>query len=249
MRYAFSIVAILVMNWGYSQLLEENTNVLTKIQGDNLFSLNADEQVYTFEPDGGWYKIRKEVYVDPAFVTDKKYIAAATDLTNQEGEKIGSTLAEIKVVEGAIEKKYRGQERFKAIIEGYVFKTKIKDDSHPEERITKLLANKSRSQQTEGFKELFKDYGFEEREFGEFQAYAFREVNKTLADEKDFRVIVVYRGEGNVYAVITNSQTVGAPKVKSSWEDSSYKVIYMYKPTASQSEVIQDEILYTFIGL
>lgn len=249
MKYLWTACFALLLLSGEAQLLEEDTKILDAIQGNEIFELNAEELIFTYNPEEGWYKIRKEVYVDPVFVVDDKTLLAETSLENKEGEVIGLVIAEIEVVEGALAKKYRGKERFRAIIEGYIFKTKIKDDTHPEQWISDLLATKSRTIQLEGFKDLFKTYSFEERSFGEFTAFAYREENKTLSEDKDFRVIVIYRGEGTLYAVLTNAQTVTAPKIKTTWEDDPYKAIYIFKPTPSQAEVIQDEILYNYLAL
>ncbi len=234
---------------GYAQKMEEDTKVLSKIQGEPLFMLNANEYVYSYEPDGGWYKIRLEVFVSPEEVVDDEVIVTGTSLLNKEGEEIGKALTEVKIVEGKAEKVYRGKSKYRAILEGYVYKTKFADGSRPEDRVSELLAIKSRTEQMEGYKELFKEYGFEERKFDDLTAYAYLEQGKTLSEDKDFRMIIVFRGEETVYAILTNDQTVTAPKVKLTWEDGSFKAIYMYKPTTAQAEAIQDEIMYTFIAL
>ncbi len=249
MRYFITALCSLYMMVGHAQFLEDDTKVLDKIQGEAIFKLNAEQSIFTYDPEDGWFKIRKEIYVDPALVVDKKVIVSDAALTDKEGAEIGKTLAEVKVKEGEIVKVYRGKDRFRAIIEGYIFKTKIKDDTRPEDIISSLLAEKSRSVKEDGFTSFFREYKFEERRFEDLTAYALREENKTLSEDKNFRVIVVFRGAGNPYAVITNDQTVVASKLKSTWEDGSYKAIYFYKPTAAQAELVQDEILYTFMGL
>lgn len=249
MRYFITALCGLLAFSGNAQLLEDDTKVLNKIQGEAIFSLKAEQAIFTYDPEDGWFKIRKEIYVDPAMVVDNKVISSGAKLVNKQGDEIGQTLAEIKVKEGEVITAYRSDDRFRAIIEGYVFKTKIKDDTRPEDIISSLLAEKSRTVKEEGFKEFFLEYKFEERKFEDLTAYAYKEQNKTLSEDPDFRVIVVFRGAGNPYAVITNAQTVTAPKPKAVWEDGSYKAIYFYKPTAAQAELIQDKILFTFMGL
>lgn len=232
-----------------SQIIEETVKVLSKPSGEALFSLEAEEKVFSFAPEDGWYKIRKEVYVDPKNVVDDKYITTGTDFYTKENVKIGSALAEIKIKEGEKVEAFRGNDRFKAIIEGYLFKTKFKDGSVPEERITEILAMRNRNEQVEGFNELFEMYNFEERKFEDLTVHVYREENKTLNEDKDFRVIMIFRGETSPYAVMTNDHEVSAPKIKQSWEEYDFKVIYFYKPTSAQEELVQDKILYTFMGL
>ncbi|WP_417611144.1 hypothetical protein [Owenweeksia hongkongensis] len=232
-----------------SQIIEETAKVLSKPSGEALFSLEADEKVFSFAPEDGWYKIRKEVYVDPKNVVDDKYIISGADFFTKENVKIGSTLAEIKIKEGEKVEAFRGNDRFRAIVEGYLFKTKFVDGSVPEERISELLALKNRNEQAAGFKELFETYKFEEKKFEELVVHVYREENKTLKEDKDFRVIMIFRGETSPYAVMTNDHEVTAPKIKQTWEEYDFKVIYFYKPTSTQQELVQDKILYTFLGL
>lgn len=232
-----------------AQLIEETAQVLSKPSGEALFTIEADEDVYSFAPEGGWYKIRKEVYVDPIQVVDSQYIQAATELKDEDNAKIGSTIQQVKIVEGVLEKAFRGRDRYRAIIEGYVFKTKLLDGSTPEDRISELLALRNRNEQVAGFQELFELYKFEERIFEDLRVLVYREENKTLNEDKDFRVMVIFRGENSPYAVATNDHEVDAPKIKASWEDYDFKIIYFYKPTSAQQELVQETILYTFMGL
>jgi len=246
------LIVLALLGLGFSaksQIVEETTKVLSKPSGEALFSLEADEKVFSFAPEDGWYKIRKEVYVDPKNVVDDKYITTGTDFYNKDNVKIGSALAEIKIKEGQKVEAFRGNDRFRAIVEGYLFKTKFKDASVPEERISEILAMRNRNEQVESFKELFALYNFEERQFEDLTAYVYREENKTLSKDKDFRLIMIFRGEGSPYAVMTNDHEVTAPKIKQSWEEYDFKVIYFYKPTSAQVELVQDKILYTFMGL
>lgn len=232
-----------------SQIIEETAKVLSKPSGEALFSLEAEEKVYSFAPEGGWYKIRKEIYVDPKNVVDDKYIISGADLFTKDNKKIGGTLAEIKIKEGEKVEAFRGNDRFRAIVEGYLFKTKFVDGSVPEERITEILAMRNRNDQVASFKELFDLYDFEEKKFEDLIVHVYREENKTLSEDKDFRVIMIFRGETSPYGVMTNDHEVTAPKIKHSWEEYDFKVIYFYKPTSTQEELVQDKILYTFLGL
>lgn len=232
-----------------AQIIEDKTEVLDAKRGVPLFELDSGVPVYSYSPDGSWYKVRKEAYVKPASLADEKYLAAETELRNKEGKVIGRTLAEVKVVEASLEKAFRGDSDFRVILEGWLFKTAFADGSAPEERISSLLQLKNRTQQQEGFRQLFSDYSFEERDFEDLTVYAMREQDKTLAEEKDFRLIMIFRGE-TPYAVISNAHhNITAPKVKQEWSEEPFMIWYLYKPTSSQAELIQDRILYTYLAL
>ena len=77
-----------------------------------------------------------------------------------------------------------------------------------------------------------------------------RERHKTLAEEQDFRLIIVFRGETTPYAVIANDHSnVSAPKVKMTGGEAPFTILYLYKPPARQQEIIEDTILYTYLAL
>ena len=63
MRYIITALFSLCVWIGNAQLLEDDTRVLDKVQGEALFSLNAEQAIYTYDPVDGWFKIRKEIYV------------------------------------------------------------------------------------------------------------------------------------------------------------------------------------------
>lgn len=248
MKVLITIVcACFVLNTN-AQLIEDDAKVLDKEQGTPIFVLNAGEDVFTYEPENGWYKLRKLVVVNLNQV-EGKLLNPGVTLRNRKGDSIGYTLSEIKVKELEKIEKFRGEDQYMVILEGYLFKTKFKDNSIPEEAITELLKIKNRTQQREEIMELLKMYKVEERKFDDLVTYTIREENKTIKSEKDFRLILIYRGETMLYGVLTNAHTVDVPKIKAEWEDGDFKVVYLYKPSAAQKELIENKILYTYLAL
>lgn len=233
----------------WSQVLKEDVQVMDKPVGKALFTLNEGQSVYSYKPEDNWYKIDKEVYVNGESIIDSQYIRPNTPLLNKDGDQIGKTLTQIKIVEGKMHTAFRGKKTFHAIIEGYLFKTKFEEGSIPEEKVSELLNMHNRNEQIEGFKKLFEDYNFEEHKYDELVAHVYRPQNNTIREDKGFRLIVIFRGESTPYAIITNGHDVNIPKVKEEWSDGDYKVTYLYKPTDSQEKLIQDDILYTFMAL
>ena len=235
----------------FGQLIEEDgTRVLDKERGEPLFELNLGVAVYSFEPEEGWYRIRREVFIDPEIMSEGELIPAETALMDEDRNVIGKTLAEVEVIEGGIVNKPRGYKPYHAIIEGFVFKTKLQDQSAPETWLSKILENKNRTQQQAEFEELYDTYEFEKRKFEEFEVRVMREEHKTLNEEKDFRLIVVFRGETTPYAVIANDHTnVSAPKVKMTGGEEPFTIWYFYKPPARQQDLIENTILYTYLAL
>ncbi len=247
MRSLFLSVFLASGLFASAQFLEETTSVLDKKNGAPLFELREGESIYTAQPAEGWYKISKKVWIDPSNLFEKK-IMAGTKLMNKEGEEIGHTMTEVKAYDIKEVEKFRGKNLQTAIIKGYVFKTKIKDGSIPEEKVEELLGIKNRRDQIKGFEELFDMYQFEERTFDDLNVKVLRAFNTTTGDEADFRLILVYRSETSLYAIITNDHTIDAPRVKDEKEEGDFRIIYFYKPSQSQRELM-DTILYTYLAL
>ena len=249
MRKLMVLISLLAGSLLQAQIIEDETTVLDKPNGEALFKLNADVGVYSYDPEEGWFKIRREAWITPSDLPDEKYLYPGTVLKDEGGKKIGEVLKEVKIRDKRKLDGYRGDDRIIVVLEGYVFKTKIKDGTVPEDKVNELLAEKNRSVQTAGFQELFDMYDFEQKEFDEFTAYALREKHKTAAEEQDFRMIVVFRGETSVFAVITNDHAVTAPKIKDEYDDPPFHILYLYKPPSSQKDLIENTILYNFLSL
>ncbi len=244
------VLGILMSSLLQGQILEEETKILDEPSGEALFKLNEGSDLYTYEAEGGWFKCRREAWVEKSDLPDDKYLYPGTVLKNKKGDKIGEVLKEVKVRDKRKVDVFRGDSRYQVVLEGYVFKTKIEEGTMPEEKVNELLAIKNRTQQTEGFQELFDLYNFEKQEFEDLTAYAMRERNKTAQEEQDFRIIIVFRGETSVYAVITNDHgNVTAPKIKDEYDAPPFHIIYLYKPPASMKDLIENTILYTFLAL
>lgn len=248
MKKYLLLLCIVLSAIAHGQMLEEKTKILEadKSDAEPLFELNADVPFYTYSPEYGWYKMRVEAYV-PQQALSEKELLAGTELQNKDGEVIGKTILDLRVKEFKEEDKYRGEKRMRVILQGYVFKTKIKEATMPEDVVNKALATKNRTEQNEMLEALYKTYDFEEREFEDFTAYAMREKGKTLDEESDFRLIVIKRGYG-VFGVVTNDQLVELPKVKGTWEEGKLKAQFVYKPTTAQLTLIED-MVYTFLAL
>ena len=248
MRILFFALFALSLGNLAGQVLEEKSAVLQAKRGTPSFELNKGENLYSYEPDAaGWYKVSKVVYLKMGSNAEKT-VLAGSKLYNKNEELIGETLAEIEAKELDTIEGFRSGDRIVATLEGYIFKTKIEEGSIPETSIAQILNNRNREEQQEQFTQLWQRHQAEKRKFGEFTAFVIRENNKTLAAEKDFRVIVIFRDGNSVFAVITNNHTAELPKVKDTWEDGDFKISYLYKPSTSQREVI-DEILFTFLAL
>lgn len=232
---------------GSAQVLEEEASFADKARGKELFTLNKGQSLYTYEPEDGWYKARKLVFVKAKDIGDKK-LSVGADFYDEEEQKIGKALEALRLYELDTVEVFRGDPRYKAVIEGWVFKTKLEEGSIPEQELSRILAIKNRTEQGRYFEELWENTEAERREFDEFVAYAIKEVNKTTQEVQDFRLVMIFRGESTPYAVISNDHQINVPKVKDRWEDGDFTIQYLFKPSSGQKETIE-EILFTFLAL
>lgn len=247
MRYI--LILVLSANAAWGQMLDEKTTVLNEPNGaEKLFELAQGEKFYSFPEEEGWYKIRKIVYTAEGIVPGRS-LPSGTILYNEEGEKIGQTMSEVKAQEADTLSRFRKEDRMVAVLEGYVFKTKIEDGSIPEPYLQKALFEKSYRDQKEMLQKLVNDFGFEEaEEFGSsLNARVLYEKHTSVKEDKNFRIILVYRGS-TLYGIITHRHRVEAPKIKHKVEDDPYYMIYFFKPSDSQVEEMEN-MMYTYMPL
>ncbi len=245
--FALTLITLLSLSFNVeAQILEDQAQFSDTKRGSAIFELNAGEHFYSFEPSDGWYKARKKVYLKPADVADGR-LSAGAPFYNEEGDKIGKSLEALKLYDLDTIEGFRSDTRLVAVVQGYVFETKIEEGTVPEERISQILTLKNRSDQKREFEALWDLNDAETREFGDLSATVIYEHNMGSAEEQDFRLIMIFRGS-SPYALITNDHTVEIEKVKELWEDGNFKIYYFYKASSSQKETVE-EMIYTFLAL
>lgn len=247
MRFVFLCFLSLVVFQTKAQFLEEQAQFSVRARGEAAFELKGGEHIYTYQGVDGWYKSRKMVYLKAADIADGQLRAGAT-LHNEEEEAIGKSILDLKLYDLDTIEAFRGEDFYRAVIQGYIFETKLEDGSVPEEQLGKIMATKNRSQQQEMFAELWSDTKAENEDEDEYNVWVVYEENKTTREDKDFRLIMVFRGKATPYAVITNDHEVELPKVKDVWEDGEFKIQYLFKASASQKEKIES-LIYKYLAL
>lgn len=250
MRLVLFTFLTLSLTIGKAQIMEAKTKIMDSPKGEASFELEANVEVYSYPADGVWVKISREAWIPKQDLIGDEFLAEDTELQDKEGEKIGQTIAELKVTEKKLVEGFRGKDRYQIIISGYVYASKFKDGSIAEKRVTELLAVKNKTKQKVGFNNMFDALKFEKREYDEFTVYALYENHKSLDEEKDYRMFIVYRGSSMVVGVFTNNgHTVTAPKIKDSFEEDEQKGIYILKLPAKQKFLVEEEIRYDFLAL
>lgn len=239
--------AIAIAGISNAQILEEKTAILDERRGDEkIFELHAGEKVYSYAEEDGWYKIRKVIYLEPGNLPGKT-LPTGTELQNEDGRSIGKTLRDVELQESDTLDPFRGDDRLMGVVEGYVFKTKIEENSIPEKALQNALNEDDYRKKRQMLEDFTNQFDFEEEDFENLTVRVLRETNKTIKEEKDFRMILVYRGS-RMFAIITNGHEVTAPKTKAEKHDEPFHTTYFYNPTDDQKELME-EILYTYLAL
>lgn len=248
MKNKFSVLlALLLLAFSaQAQIIEDKAQFSDTKRGSAIFELEAGEHIYTYEPSDGWYKARKKVFLKPADVSDNR-LSAGANFYDEDGRKIGKALEAIKLYEVDTLEAFRSNPQIIAVVQGYVFETKIEELSVPEEKIETILALKNRTDQKREFDALWEMNKAETRDFDDLSASVIYEYDKGTAEEQDFRLIMVFRGS-SPYALITNDHSVELEKVKEVWEEGSFKIYYFYKASSSQKALVE-EMIYTFLAL
>jgi hypothetical protein len=170
---------------------------------------------------------------------------AGSILRNAEGDEIGRVLSGLEPEAVDTVDPFRKDKRLVAILEAYVFKTKLARGSVPEDRVNQILAMRNRADQNQAWDELWEDFPSEEAEYPPFSVRVIRASEKHLTQEADFRLITVFRGS-TLYALMTNNQELEPGRLKKTWTQAPFKILYFYNPTESQQELME-EILYTYL--
>lgn len=247
MRAVFLWLLLGFAGQSQAQFLEERAQLLDKARGEAAFELNGGEHLYTYQGEDGWYKVRKLVYLKVSDISEGR-LRAGAELYNADEEEIGKSTLDLKLYELDTIPSFRGEDKYRAVIQGYVFETKLEDGSVPEEQLGKIMATKNRTEQQEMFAELWANNEAVNENEGEYNVWVIYEKDKTTREQQDFRLIMVFRGKATPYAVITNDHKVELPKVKEVWEDGEFKIQYLFKASASQKEKVE-ELIYKYLAL
>lgn len=235
--------------FGQMTIEEEITKVMDGPSGKIAFELEGNLEIYAYPSTTGWHKVSREAWINVDQLLEDNTISAGIELLDKDGDKIGKTVQELTVKDKRLVKGFRKSDQYVIIVEGYLFRSKFAENTMPETTVNALLANKNRSAQSQGFKDLFSLYNFEEKQYEGFTAYVMRENHKTTSVEKDFRIIIIFRGKSTVFSVICNGHSVKAPKMKATFEEADLHGIYIFKPSTKQKALIEEDLIYDFLPL
>lgn len=246
MRYLLYFFSFLLSYSGSAQLIEGPENVLDSVLGKPVFELKDSLRVYTYQPMDNWYRLSVVAVVKNEDLQGTTLSAGAT-LEDAEGEPIGKTLAEIEVKETKTVDKRAYRKKTFVRLEGWLYRTKFHRNTIPEERLAAIFNARKKAGQTSAIEEMVEVNGFEKFEEGDYLLYVKSEENVSLETEKDFRMILVYRGS-SLFCVITNRQEFEPGKYKDLKKEGPYTFTYFQRAPDKIHEEIRD-LMYDHVAL
>lgn len=246
MRILVLFFGILLSVSGSAQLIEGPENVLDTILGKPLFELKDSLRVYTYQPEENWYRLSVVALVKNEDLQGNT-LAAGAVLEDSEGEPIGKTLVELEVKETKTVDKRAYRKKTFVRLEGWLYRTKFHRNSIPEERLASIFNARKKAGQTAAIEEMVEINGFQKFEEGDYLLYVKSEENVSLEVEKDFRMIIVYRGS-SLFCVITNRQEFEPGKYKDLKKEGPYTFTYFQRAPDKVHEEIRD-LMYAHVAL
>lgn len=245
------ILSFLLFAGGVSQaqILTKNSQVKDKPDGSTILSLNEQQEVYSFDPEDGWFKIRKIAWVPRSSIDEEGTIQPGTELSNWEGQPVGKTIEEVKAIENRPGKERQTRDRVEVVVEGYLYKFNIDRTTIPEEEVFEFLNKDKRNQRFDIMKPLMDTFGFEEENAGDLKVMVLLEKNRTLAPDKVFRMMLIFRGESMLVAALTRDHDFPVDEAKGGTEK-QMNVLYTWfvKPNPRMKAPIE-EIMWTYLPL
>jgi len=246
MKYATLFIFLTSTFFAQAQLTKGEATILSKPDGDKLFTINDSTRIAIGPQESGWYKTSVVAFVAKKSVSADSMLAADAILLKADKLAMGKVLADVKVDYRQAEG--RGMYKFyKVIVSGYIKSYSIHYRSIPEKGLEEILNDSKVAGRNDRLAEFFKTHGFVKQEFGDYTAWVYLDKAGSL-DEPTYRTAVIYRGETMIYAVVSRAETLKLDKLKDEQTHNTGNYFFYQKPNEKALREIQD-IIYSFIPL
>ncbi|MFN4298897.1 MAG: hypothetical protein ACK4EX_04090 [Thermaurantimonas sp.] len=205
MKKLFFAAALLVLSLSaYSQKVKKEAELYTKPGVRVLFTIPEGTEVYTGPLTENWYPTSIEIMVRRAEMSGHRIAQGASIFIG--GKEVGTMPQQWDVTEVA-EAGGKHKDKFRVIIQGYLFKTKIDDGTKPETALEKVIAKKGNI--TASLSEWISEFRPEKQILPNGTVYILRDKNKSLAGD-GIRILLFLKGDNRLTAVVTNNHPLNA---------------------------------------
>jgi len=249
MKFKTAIIFLLLSHFAFAQILRHETAFYDKINGDTIFTLADSTKIYLDNIKDSWYPAKVVVLVDKEnWNAEDSTVNAGATIYDADKNEIGKTMVDLKPTGSRLEDKRKYRKHVWVSLSGYVYNRNVHYKSIPEKGLEKILNAKSRGGLHEKLVDYFEEYGFEKTETDNYTYWVYIDENATVATEKPYRVIVVFRSETSLYCVVTNEKPFEMEKQKAYKENGAGNFYFVSKPTEKTFEEITDQV-YFYIPL
>ncbi|MFN3952759.1 MAG: hypothetical protein ACK4KT_10200 [Thermaurantimonas sp.] len=187
-----------------AQKVKKEAELYTKPGVRVLFTLPEGTEVYTGPLVDNWYMTSVEVMVRKAEMSGHRIAQGASVFIG--GKEIGVMPQQWDVSEVA-EATGRHKDKYRVIIEGYLFKTKIDESTKPETALEKIIARKGNL--NAGISGWVSEFKPEKHLLPTGTVYVLRDKNKSLKGDA-IRILLYMKGDSRLTAVVTLSHPLNA---------------------------------------
>lgn len=244
------LIAMLTIGSVHAQMINANTEVFHSDDKSKVaFKVNKALEVYSQPKDkSGWFTVRMIVLVEKASVSEDDLLASESFLFDLDGEKIGATVEELTLLEKAKAQGRKNKNKWMAVVEGQVFKTKFVRGTVPEMTLENIFTSGKKGMMARQIDDYIDEHRLIREDVGEFSFYPIYRENHSLKRDKDFKILLVYKKGGSFYGIVTHdfALDISAKTIK---EDDP---IYMYFPVMKANDRDLNEIfelVFEFIAL
>ncbi len=193
-----------VMYTTTAQKVKKEAELYTKPGVRVLFTIPEGTEVYTRPLTDHWYMTSVEVMVRKAEISGHRIAQGASVFIG--GKEIGVMPQQWDVSEVA-EAMGRHRDKYRVIIEGYLFKTKIDESTKPETALEKVIGRKGNI--NAGISGWVSEFKPEKYVVSTGTVYVLRDKNRSLKGDA-IRILLYMKGDNRLTTVVTLNHPLAA---------------------------------------
>lgn len=235
--FTYISIALLTLQLCLAQKVKKNAELYTKPGVRVLFTIPEGTEVYTGPLTDNWYPTSLEVMIRKTEMNGHRIAQGASVFLGS--KEIGVMPQQWDVTE-VIEAGGRHKDKYRVIIEGYLFKTKVDESTKPETEIEKIINRKGNlNAALANWVAAFKP---EKHLLPQGTVYIIRDHNRSLKGDR-IRLLLFLKADNKLTAVVTDSHPLTARFRHIHREEPFIYHFPFGKPTPNDFQEIEEIVL------
>ncbi|GCD78840.1 hypothetical protein [Schleiferia thermophila] len=234
---ALIAIALFSIELSQAQKVKKNAELYTKPGVRVLFIIPEGTEVYTGPMTDNWYPVSIEVMIRKAEMSGHRIAQGASVFIG--GKEVGIMPQQWDVPE-IIEATGRHKDKYRVIIEGYLFKTKVDETTKPETEIEKIINRKGNIQAA--LTDWIAAFKPEKHILPQGTVYIVRDHNRSLKGDR-IRMLLFLKGDNKLTAVVTDSHPLTARFRHIQYEEPFIYHFPLGKPSPNDWKEIEEIVL------